>query len=46
MKINYPDTPEGKRTVKQNVYGNTVGYVCEERFWEFETDDKSAGMKP
>lgn len=42
MNINWPETPNGKRTIKQNIYGNTVGYVSGKRFWEFGTDAKSA----
>lgn len=33
--IEYPETPEGKRKVKRNIWGNTVGYVSGRRFWEF-----------
>lgn len=42
LPISYPETPAGKRRVRQNIYGNTVGYVAGRRFWEFGTDHKSA----
>lgn len=42
LPTNYPDTPSGKRTVRCNIYGNSVGYVSGRRFWEFGTDHKSA----
>lgn len=35
MKINYPETPTGKRSVRRNIWGNLVGYVSGRRFWEF-----------
>lgn len=38
LKIEYPVTPDGKRTVRRNVYGNVVGYVSGKRFWEFGCD--------
>ena len=44
MKINYPETPKGKRTVKRNIWGNWVGYVSGRRFWEFGVDEKSANF--
>lgn len=31
----YPETPDGKRTVRENQWGNIVGYVSGRRFWEF-----------
>lgn len=31
----YPQAPKGKRSVRKNIYGNTVGYVSGRRFWEF-----------
>ena len=42
MKPNYPDTPKGKRRIRTNIWGNTVGYVSGNRFWEFGNDEKSA----
>lgn len=36
-KIDYPETPQGKRSIRCNVYGNIVGYVSGKRFWEFGT---------
>jgi hypothetical protein len=33
--IAYPETPKGKRSVRTNIYGNTVAYVSGRRFWEF-----------
>ena len=39
MRIEYPKTPEGKRSVKENIYGNIVGYVAGKRFWEFGSID-------
>jgi hypothetical protein len=35
MKTTYPEAAEGKRSVRRNIYGNTVGYVGGKRFWEF-----------
>lgn len=40
MRIEFPETPAGKRTVKNNIYGNIVGYVSGKRFWEFGSIDK------
>lgn len=39
MRIEFPETPEGKRSVKENIYGNIVGYVAGKRFWEFGSID-------
>ncbi|MGO8241299.1 hypothetical protein ACC806_34745 [Rhizobium ruizarguesonis] len=44
LPVSYPETPAGKRSVKRNVFGNTAGYVAGKRFWEFGTDEKSAGF--
>ena len=35
LNVNYPNTPNGKRTIKTNVYGNVNGYVGGKKFWEF-----------
>lgn len=43
--IEYPETPNGKRSVHRNRYGNIVGYVSGKRFWEFGynlSDEKDA----
>ena len=42
FKIDYPETPKGKRSIKRNIFGNTVGYVSGRRFWEFGEDETSA----
>lgn len=42
LEITYPETPAGKRTIRQNVWGNWNGYVSGRRFWEFGTDHKTA----
>jgi hypothetical protein len=44
VKIDYPETPKGKRRVRQNIWGNWVGYVSGRRFWEFGADAKSASF--
>lgn len=44
MNITYPETPAGKRTVRQNIYGNWVGYVSGRRFYEFGVDGKTAAF--
>lgn len=43
-EIDYPETPAGKRSVRRNIWGNTVGYVSGRRFWEFGDDEKAAGL--
>lgn len=42
LKVNYPETPAGKRSIRKNEWGNWYGYVSGRRFWEFGTDNKSA----
>lgn len=45
LEIEYPETPNGKRTVRKNIYGNVKGYVSGKMFWEFgcnEIADKVA----
>ena len=45
IKTTYPDTPKGKRSIRSNIYGNTVGYVSGKRFWEFGSgSDTDAGL--
>ncbi len=39
LKIKYSETPEGKRSIRHNIYGNLVGYVNGRRFWEFGVSD-------
>lgn len=29
------ETPAGKRTIKNNIYGTIVGYIAGKRFYEF-----------
>lgn len=42
LKINYPETPPGKRSIRRNVWGNVNGYVSGRHFWEFGCDMRSA----
>ena len=41
FKVNYPETPAGKRSVRRNIWGNMVGYVSGRRFWEFGSNASS-----
>lgn len=39
--ISQEETPNGKRTVRENIWGNIVGYVSGRRFIEFGVTNTS-----